>query len=489
MEPHLLGIDLGTSSVKLGVYDRKLRLRAVVRREYPTRVTPDGGAEQDAESWWVAVVDGLRELAEKTPLESVGAIGLSGFNAVLGLSHDGAQQGPAITYLDRRSSGVYRDLVRKTSGETVFRRSRNRFAVSGMWATTLAWIRNAMPDYWSRSKVFVSSSGFLAGRLAGRYVVDGSRASLTLLHDPGAEELGWDQGLCDLFGIETSKLPPIVNSWDTVGPLRRGLGLPESLKPGIPVIAGGIDSCCAALGSGVVDSSVLFDIGGSAGGLELVDTTLRTDPRLLTVRYLLPGRWASIGPLSAAGSAWKWFRDSMLGGRYTDRELIDLAEAVPPGSEGLLFRPYIAGARSPQWDEAARGSFDGITIHAGVGHFARAVLEGVAFAQRDVLTVIREEGFAPAEVRVAGGQARNRLWLQIKADVLGLPHVSLAVDESAVLGAAVLAAYGIGLLREQEDLVGLETREALRVFPDDARREAYADAYRGWVDRRSGGTV
>lgn len=475
-----LGIDLGTSSLKLAAFSDSLRPLALVRREYPTRYTPGGGAEQNAEQWWRAVCEGLAELNARCSLRQTEAIGFSGFNAVVGVTADGYPCGPAITYLDRRSSGVYREMTRRIEAETVFRLSANRFASSGMWAPTLCWIQRSMPSYWNRSALFLSPSGFLLGRLCGQPVVDGSRASLTLLHDPTARTLEWQQELCRLFEIEKEKLPPIADSWEIVGHLRRSPELPAALRSGLPLVAGGIDSCCAALANAVVDNSVLFDIGGSAGGLAGVDSVPHSDQRLLTVRYLIPDHWAAIGPLSASGSAWQWFRDRFLAERFDDDELLSRAEACEPGAAGLSMMPYLAGSRSPQWDETAQAQFAGVTMQHTTGHFARAVLEGVTYAQRDLLAAFAENGFAPTEVRVAGGQVRNRFWLQMKADVLNMPHRCLSLEESSVFGAALLAAGAVGGAPAILENPRAASAESFFCTPRPQLKQAYEQAYRRW---------
>ena len=484
-QARFLGIDLGTSSLKLAAYSAALSEVALVRREYSTQYTPDGGAEQNAEHWWRAVCEGLAELNARCSLQHIEAIGFSGFNAVVGVTANGDPCGPAITYLDRRSSGVYREMAGRIESETVFRLSANRFASSGMWAPTLCWLRRSMPSYWKQSDLFLSPSGFLLGRLCGQPAVDGSRASLTLLHDPTARTLEWQPELCRLFEIDREKLPPIVDSWEVVGRLDRSPELPAELRPGVPLIAGGIDSCCAALANAVADNTVLFDIGGSAGGLAGVDSVPHPDPRLLTVRYLTPGHWAAIGPLSAAGSAWQWFRDRLLGERFDDEELISRAEACQPGAAGLFLMPYLAGSRSPQWDETVRAQFAGVTLQHSTGHFARAVLEGVTYAQRDLLAAFAENGFAPAEVRVAGGQVSNRFWLQLKADVLDLPHRCLSLEESSVFGAALLAAGAAGGVNLLSENPRVRAADSFSCTPRPQLTQAYQRAYRDWCRVRA----
>lgn len=480
----LLGIDLGTSSLKIAVYTERFELAAAVRREYHTLFTADGGAEQNADQWWEAFVHGMAELKEKVNLSSVEAVGFSGFNALVGVSRDGSPSGPAITYLDRRLLGVYHKLAQRIPGDDIFRLTKNRFSSSGMWAPTLCWIREELPAYWRNTYKFVSSSGFLAGKLTGRYAVDGSRASLSLLHDPGAVNLEWNSGLCRLFEVDQSKLPPIIQSWEPVGPLHADAGKQCGLREGISVIIGGMDALCAALANGLTHSSVLFDIGGSAGGLAIIDQKIHPDQRFFNVRYVMPGYWANIGPLSAAGSAWKWYREQMMGGWLSNQELLQWAEQAEPGAGGVAFLPYLAGARSPQWDMTAQAAFHGVTMHHHFGHFGRAILEGVTYAHKDILYGIHDLGFMPREVRVAGGQSRNEFWLQMKADILELTHTCLTIQESSAFGAALLAAQGVGWISDMSLFVHELSQIALKREPRVENREAYNQIYHRWCSLR-----
>jgi xylulokinase len=252
------------------------------------------------------------------------------------------------------------------------------------------------------------------------------------------------------------------------------------LPLGTPVIIGGMDSMCAALGSGVLDESTVFDIGGSAGGLASVSTRLHADARFLNIRYILPGHWASIGPLSVAGNAWKWLQGNWLESRFSSDELLERAGKIPPGSEGVLFLPYLAGVRSPHWDMSVQATFHGITIHHNVGHLARSVLEGVTFSQKEVLAGLLEMGYTPNEIRVAGGGASNNLWIQMKTDALNIPHITLDTQEASAFGAALLAAYNIGVITDISQAVKKAGSQNGCWKPRPEIHKSYHESYLQW---------
>jgi xylulokinase len=480
----VLGIDLGTSSLKVSAYTEDLVPVHHNKQSYSTRYMPDGGCEQDASDWWKALQQALKEISQYISLQAVQAVGFSGFNALVGVDAYGEACGPAITYLDKRGLDVFAKLKERISGDFIFKKTKNNFTSGGTWAPTLCWLREEMPDYWANSVTFVSCSGFLAGLLTKEFAVDSSRASFSLLYDVAGNDLDWDDELCDLFGIDRAKLPPILHSWDSVGTVQSDISHITGLPEGIPVVIGGVDSMCAALGSGVFNESTVFDIGGSAGGLAAVSTSIKADPRFLNVRFVLPGHWANIGPLSVAGSAWKWLQNDLLDNRITSEELLEKAGNMTPGSNGVLFLPYLAGVRSPYWDMSVKATFHGFTMQHHAGHMARALLEGVTFAQKEVLSGLLELGYTPKEVRAAGGGADNSLWMQMKADVLDIPHTSLTIQEASAFGAALLTAYSVGIVTDFKDLFTKADSQASYWHSQPEIHGFYKETYLRWSKLR-----
>jgi len=466
----LLSVDLGTSSIKVAIYSMNLKLKKIVRRFYPIFHPSEEVFEQNPDGWWREFLEALKEIDIEYPLNNIEVIGLSGFNAIVGVDSYGQPTGPAITYLDRRQICYIDSSLSHLSNEYIFRKAHNRLSAGGMWAPILSWIRDEKQYYWRNTAVFLSSSGFIAAKLTGEFAVDSSRASLSLLHDPTTKVLSWDKELCELFNIDAVKLPPILNPWEKVGKVTPEAARLTGLPGGIPVIIGGMDSMCAALGSGITSSNILFDIGGSAGGLAAIDNVPHSDIRFLTVRYVIPGFWSTIGPLSAAGIAWQWFRET-IGIGLTEKRLITLAKKIIPGSEGLVFIPYITGSRSPHWKIKARASFQGITKDHQIGHFARSVLEGLGFALKEIMQLLIELGYSFDEVRAAGGGSRNDLLLQIKADILCLPYLTLTINEASTFGAAILAAIGSGIVNDFSSILNRNVEVLSKKYPSQTNYE------------------
>jgi xylulokinase len=249
------------------------------------------------------------------------------------------------------------------------------------------------------------------------------------------------------------------------------------LRAGTPVLAGVNDGAASMLGAGLLEPGDAVDTGGTSGGIAIyADRPVRVEG-LYVAPAPLPGRWAVGGAMAALGASLDWLRSSVLGDRWTLEELFAEAQAVPPGADGLVFLPYLAGERAPLFDDAARGAFAGLTLAHGRGHLVRAVLEGAAYATRHVAEPLAAAGAPVTSLRLAGRPTPGDLWGRIKADVLGVPALVPAVGETAVVGAAVLAAAGVGAFPDLAAGVAAMTGVARRLEPDPTVRGAYDAAY------------
>lgn len=487
-EPLLLGIDLGTSSVKVLLVDLEGKVAGSGSAEYPIHSPAPGFAEQEPEEWWQAVVAAVRQatgVAAPAIMETpkVAAIGLSGqMHGTVLLDKGGHLLMPAVIWPDQRSGAQVAELTQALGREELIRTSGSPVA-TGFMAATLLWLRRNRPDLWVNLGTGLLPKDWLRRRLTGEVASDPSDGSGALLLDVQARD--WSPALLDAVGIAREQLPPLHPAASVAGWLRQSAAVQLGLPPGIPVVTGAADTACSVLGAGATRPDTLI-VNLSTGG-QLVQPAAQpavdVQGRMHTFCSALePGPewagWYQMGATLSAGMALRWLRDSVLGwtgGDAYDR-MTAAAASVPPGADGLLFLPYLVGERTPHMDPQARGAFLGLTLCHGPGQLVRALLEGVTFACLDAYRVLAEVAAPPAQVILAGGGARSPLWQQIVADTFGLPVRRLLVAEQSALGAALLAGSGAGLI----DPAAAASRWAAYgepVLPNAAAQARYAGLF------------
>jgi xylulokinase len=349
------------------------------------------------------------------------------------------------------------------------------------------WVRDHEPAIFERAEGILVAKDYLTLRATGRRCTDPSDASGTNAYDQRAG--GWSAELLAAAGIDPALLPEIVPSASVAGGLRPEAAAEAGLLSGTPVVVGGGDGACAALGAGLVgDDRVANATLGSSAWLSLATDVPVRDPqrRVVTFDHVIPGRYLPLGAMQAAGSALEWLRELLGLARGAQLDgLLEAAGGVRAAEEGLFFLPYLMGERAPLWDPRARGTFVGLARHHGPPHLARAVLEGVAFSLRSILAALRDavgEAGPIEAVEAVGGGARSPLWLRILADTWGLPVRRRTVtDEANSLGAAVVGGLAVGLIERWDASRSLSSVDA--VFdPDPAAHERAQAAHLRFVD-------
>lgn len=448
----LLGIDLGTSSVKVIVVDAGAgHVLGAASSGYPLSHPEPGAAEQDPADWWRATVTAVRQAMSGAGSEcAIHAIGLSGqMHGTVLLDRQGEPVAPAIIWSDLRSatsaaaitSAVGRDRLLDIAGSPV---------AAGFQAATIHWLRQARPDLWARTVKVLLPKDYLRFRLTGVYATDPSDATATLLLDAHTRQ--WSSVLLNAAGVDLAQLPTIFPSSAVTGELANDAARELGLRPGIPVAGGAGDAAAAAVGAGVVDPSfLLLTLSSGAQALApAITSDIDSRGRIHTFCSAFePGNgragWNLMGATMSAGLALRWLRQGLF--QLTNEEAfadLDAAASVPAGSNGLIFLPYLTGERTPHMNPNARGMFIGLSPEHGRAELTRAVLEGVAMALYDAFLVVREIGANPERIVLAGGGSRSRLWRQIIADLFGLPLAPLAIDEQSAYGAAILATSVMG---------------------------------------------
>jgi xylulokinase len=460
-EAAVLAIDLGTTEVKVGLVALDGRLLALARAGYATDADPvTGRAEQDAEAWWGAIGLAVREVA-RGDVGDIVAIGIDGHGPTLvAVDAEGRTTRPAIIWQDTRSVAEQAELAVTTGLEG--------WALAGLPAAL--WVERHEPELANAACWYLATWDFVAMRLTGR-------ATTSLVTDqpfPDARTL-------DRLGLPGSKVPPPIAAGSIVGDLRPESAAALRLRAGLPVVAGIVDAWASFHGAGMTQPGDAMDPGGAAGGFGVYWNRPLVVPGSFSTIAPLPGLYSVGGAMAATGRALDWFRVDVLGGVATAETLLEEAGSTPPGADGALFLPYLAGERSPLWDPTARGAFVGLSLQHGRGHLVRAIVEASAFAIRHVAEGIVAAGAEVRLMRACGGPARSEFWNQVKADVTGFEVEVPAVLETAVAGSAILAATGIGAWPDLPAAIGGMTRVRRRLSPRPELRERYDrtfDAYR-----------
>jgi xylulokinase len=442
----LVGLDVGTSGVKAIAISPSGELLATAEESYPLSTPRPGWAEQDPEDWWRASQAALGRVPE-------GPIGLSGqMHGLVVLDEADRVLRPAILWNDQRTGAECAEIERTLGLDRLLALTGNR-ALPGFTAPKLLWLRRHEPETYARIRSTLLPKDYVRLRLSGERAIDAADASGTLLFDV-ARRL-WSEEVCNALGIPGEWLPPAFESTE---------------------VAGAGDQAAGALGVGIDRPGPVSVVLGTSGVVFAALPGYAPDPegRVHVFCHAVPGGWHAMGVMLSAAGSLAWLR-SVVGAEYSGLDAE--AERWPPGTEGLLFAPYLQGERTPHADPDARGAFAGLSLRHDRGALARATLEGVAYGLRDSLELLRALGVRPELGRLSGGGARSELWTRIVASVLDLPLERTESEAGAAFGAALLAGVRAGVFTDVADAVARCVRSVDRVEPDPAWVEAYADGY------------
>jgi xylulokinase len=485
-----LGLDLGTSSLKAVALDNHGYLVASIPSAYPISRQHLYWAEQSPADWWVALASTIRDLtARGVRLDSLAAVGLTGqMHGLVLLNAHGDPLGPCQTWADARCVRDARLVERRIGRERLLSITGSR-AYTSATAAKLLWVRRHDPDSWRAARHALLPKDYLRFRLTGELATDVSDASGMQLCAIAARD--WSPDLLDALDIPRMLLPPIVESTAITGWVSAEAARATGLPVGVPVVAGGGDAECAAIGLGLLgepgDRRLALATLGTAGQFFAVPPGPAIDPtgQLQTLCHAVPGRWHVMRAILAGGSALDWLASVLM--PDTDRSaavatLLDEAAAIPPGAHGLLFLPHLDGTRTPNMNPFPCGAFIGLRPDCTRACLTRAAVEGIALALREGLDAARSIGVPIERIRLAGGAFRHPLLARIHTDVFGLPVELGAPEDASALGAALLAAAGIGAFPSLAAASRLISPFWTTLDPDPAAAERYADLAR--VHRR-----
>jgi xylulokinase len=454
MTDAFLGIDLGTSSVKALVVDGDGTVRGTGSAEYSVLRPQPGWAEQDPEAWWQATVDAVQHAVGWSGTRlTIRGVGFSGqMHGAVFLGESDRMLSPAIIWADQRSSRQAAEVTAKVGAERLIAIAGSPL-VTGFMAATVAWMQEERSSIWWRTKRLLSPKDEIRRRITGMIATDPGDSSASLLCD--ARWRNWSPDLLDAVEVPSILLPPVKPSNAVAGEVIAEVANELGLPAGTPVVTGTGDAPSGLLGAGIIDPATMLLSLSTGAQVMVPDDAFHPDLAGRTHAYCSalepgPGRpgWYQMGATLVAGMAMRWLRDEMLqlpaAGAY--ERMTSWAAKSPVGSRGLLFLPYLVGERSPHMDPRARGAFLGLSAHHDHGDVVRAVMEGVTFACRDAFAALQDTGANPQRIVMAGGGSRSPFWRQMVADVFGLPVYALATTDQAAVGAALLAATGIGEL-------------------------------------------
>jgi len=442
----VLGIDVSTTATKAVLIDETGSVLGVAASEYGFDVPRPLWSEQDPRLWWDGTVAAIGSVLASTdvPGGDVVAIGLTGqMHGLVLLDERDAVLRPAILWNDQRTAAAC-DEIRATIGRDRLIAITGNDALTGFTAPKLVWVRDVEPDVWRRAAHVLLPKDFVRLQLTGDHAIDKADGAGTILFDLAARD--WSDEVVDALRIDRSWLPPTFEGPTVTGVVTSAAAMATGLRAGTPVVAGGGDQAANAVGLGAVEPGVPALSLGTSGVIFAPTDRPIVEPggRVHAFCHAVPGRWHLMSVMLSAAGSLRWFRDTLAPGEPYGA-LTDAAGEIDPGSDGLLFLPYLTGERTPHPDPLARGAFVGLTVGHDRRHLTRAVLEGVAFGLRDGLDLMVAAGMPPpTRIRASGGGTASPVWRQILADVLGVELATVATAEGAAFGAGILAAVGAG---------------------------------------------
>jgi xylulokinase len=477
---HVIGVDVGSQSVKALLIDEAGDAVAIASAPCVMSHPASGWAEQEPEHWVQAMTEAVREVRATAGVgrDDVTMLGLAcQVDGLVAVDDRLRPVRPAIIWLDRRATrqaATLSDAVREA--ELVARTGLNPDA--SHTAPKAMWLHDEEPERYHQTRWLAPVGGYLNGWLTGEVVQDHANASSTLLYD--LHRRAWCEELVAHARLDLGRLPAIRPAGEVVGRLRAEVAEALGLSPRCRVIVGTGDEHAAALGAGAVAPGVVVDVTGTAEPVATPSTVaVLDDERLVeTHAHAVDGMLLVENPGFVSGGSTQWWA-SIQG--IPQADVFALAQLAPPGSDGALFLPTMSGSTAPRWNDRMRGCFAGLALNHQPAHLARAVLEGCAYALRDIVDRFAALGLAGEEIRVVGGGARSPLWLQIKADVTGRPVRPVHGDYATSAGAAMLAAVAAGLFSDLEEAAARTVRladEPIVARPETA--QTYGDAYHAY---------
>jgi xylulokinase len=457
-EPLLLGIDVGTTRVKVGAFHLDGRPAAIAHANYSLTFDPiNNGAEQDATEWSRRTTHAMRQVISEIDPSTLIAISVGGQGPTVVALNDMLEPvSPALTWMDRRAFQETQQLSARV----------NRAVPVHAYLPKVMWLKNARSEVYGAARWFCQSWDFVAAQLIGTPIVSTT---------PGIAP--WSDDWLDAAELDRAKFPESRRMGEQLGCVTTEAARLTGLPAGLPVIGGISDYFEGIIGSGAMQRGMACDNGGASSSFNVCWDSALDVSGVFCIPSFAEGYWYIGGPASTTGKALDWWRQDVLGCPIYDWSLLQEAVTVEPGSARLIFLPYLAGERAPLWNAQARGVFFGLSLQHRRAHMTRAILESVAYALTHLLEQIENIGAQVDEIHTCGGQANSELWSHIKADVTGRRVVLPQVPDAAVLGAAIIAGIGVGAFDDFIEGAHRMVRARRVIEPNTENHARYREMY------------
>lgn len=487
----LLGVDVGTTSVKVAVIDENAKVLGISKSSYHL-ITPNPDYQQiDSEDMWKAFLKCVRLVSEgkDIDLSKVAGIGISSLCPGLSaFGENGEILVEPIIYTDRRSTEEAELILNAVGADKLFEITANTAMAGATSGTSMLWIKRNLPEIYKKTRYFGHVNTLMALKMTGNFAIDYSNASYCNFFETTGG-FNWSQYICDRVGMDIEKLPPLLSSTSVVGGLNCQELIKLGLKADIPVVIGGGDTACASLAVGVTRAGDVCESVGTTNVLTICVDQPKFDHSFINRCHVVDGTWIYQGAMSHTGASYQWFKDEFCRDLQNESELTDQdvfmrmneeAKEAKPGCGGLVFLPYMLGERSPVWDPYARGVFFGISLQSTRKEFNRAIMEGCGYGLRQLKEIAEQVTERPIKEFISiGGGAKSEVWAQIKADIMGVSINVLDLNDMAPIGAALLAGVGSGIFKDVYEAADRVEKKVCRTVTSGYKNEdVYERGYR-----------
>ncbi|MHB1005783.1 MAG: gluconokinase [Chloroflexota bacterium] len=478
MNERIIGLDIGTTGTRAIVFDPESQIYASTTADYPLLIPHPGYGEQEPDAILAAVVQALHDAVAQAGLgpNQVTGIGVSAvMHSLIALDADGKPLTNAWTWVDTRAARQSAAIKKTFDAKAIY--NRTGCPVHPMYTPEkVCFIRDTMPAVYAKASRYVTIKEYVLSRLFGTHIIDygiGSGSGCLNM-----EQKAWDEEVLGIAGIRPEQMARLVEPTDLLRGWRPEFAAKIGISADTPLAVGSSDGTLSSLGAGAVSPGQMTAMIGTSGAVRAISDHPKVDDQGRTwCYYLAAGRWVAGAAINNAGITYRWVRDNLFRVSAEEKDaaydnLGNAAATVEPGSNGLIFLPFLAGERAPYWNADARGVLFGLSLGHGQPHVVRATLEGVAYRMYSIFVALRDVVGSPREIRATGGFTRSQLWLQILADVFGERLSVPVVHEASSFGGAFLAMMGLGLVRDIEDIQRLVHIES-EVAPDAAIHGRY----------------
>lgn len=486
----ILAIDQGTSGCKLTIFNLDGLVIADTTKTYDTFYPAENFVEQDCDTWWDVIVEGIQEmlLDKAINAEDIKAIGVDGISwACIPIDQEGKVLYPTMIWLDRRGKEEANWMKEVAGEEALIELSGN--PVDACYITPkMLWLKNHHPEVYNKTYKFLQSNGFIVYRLTGAISQDYSQGYGFHFFDMTKGE--YNEEMANRLGISLDLVGPLVHCHDVVGGVTEVVAKLTGLKAGTPVVAGGLDAACCTLGAGVVKAGQTQEQGGQAGGMSIALDQPLVHPKLILGYHVVPDMWLLQGGTTGGGGTLNWFNREFGGEEKLEAKkegtnpfavMSKKAESIKPGSDGLVFLPYMKGERSPLWSPEAKGVYYGLSFDKTKAHMIRSTMEGVAYSLRHNIETAYEVGASVGKLSSVGGSSNSDVWTQLKSDITGCDIEVPYSDFATTLGAAILAGVGVGLYKSFDEGVKRCVKIQKTYKAKQENKKIYDQGYKTYV--------